>query len=116
MLHPDRLDESVAALSKTDSRYKEYQAPFFQSAPPQSPRCRANGTEPLADQRREWASARECPLPQRPDRAQPHQGSARHWKSTEYVSDWQYRSGAITKNISPHGSGTQTQTQTRELG
>ena len=72
MLHPDRLDESVAALSKTDSRYKEYQAPFFQSAPPQSPRCRANGTEPLADQRREWASARESPLPQRPDRAQPH--------------------------------------------
>ena len=46
---------------------------LFQSAPPQSPRCRFNGTEPLADQRREWASARECPLPQRPDRAQPHQ-------------------------------------------
>ena len=43
-------------------------------------------------------------------------GSARHWRSTEYVSDWQYRSGAITKNTSPHGSGTQTQTQTHEPG
>ena len=38
------------------------------------------------------------------------------WKSTEYVSDWQYRSGAIIKNISTHGSGTQTQMQTHEPG